>query len=153
MADLATGGNLEVIIADASDNYAGITNNRLDVNAVTTVVAPPATTAVKITEKSSISGTVDSLYTITSGKTLTIQKLSGGAEASNSGHIIEAYDDPNGDLSVLNIIEDIYVNGDSNSKDLLGDFVGNGTRRFLLRRRSFGGGTKEVTGIWVGYET
>jgi hypothetical protein len=114
---------------------------------------PAATTPVDIREKGTISGTVDTLYTITNGTTLTIQRLSGGAETSNAGHVIELYDDPNGDLSVLNIIDDIYVNGASDQKDLLGDFIGDGIRRILLRRRAFGGGTNEVTGIWQGYET
>jgi hypothetical protein len=79
--------------------------------------------------------------------------MSAGAQSSNSGHIIELFDDPNGDLSVLNIIDDIYVNGSSNQKDLLGDFIGDGIRRILLRRRAFGGGNNDVTGIWQGYET
>jgi hypothetical protein len=114
---------------------------------------PAATTPVKISAKDVMSATVDTFYTITSGKTLTIQRLSAGAQSSNSGHIIELYEDPNGDLSVLNIIDDIYVNGSSSQKDLLGDFIGDGTRRILLRRRAFGGGNNDVTGIWQGYET
>jgi hypothetical protein len=113
---------------------------------------PAATTPVVITAKSTMSGTVDTLYAITNGQTLTIQRMSSGAQSSNSGHIIELFDDPNGDLSVLNIIDDIYVNGSSDQKDLLGDFVGDGTRRILLRRRAFGGGNNDVTGIWQGYE-
>jgi hypothetical protein len=114
---------------------------------------PPATTSIRITEKSVMSGTVDSFYTITNGTLLTIQTLSGGAQSSNSGHIIELFEDPTGTGTPLNAIEDIYVNGSSDQKDLLGDFVGDGTRRILLRRRAFGGGNNDVTGIWQGYET
>jgi hypothetical protein len=114
---------------------------------------PAATTAVSVSAKSVMSGTVDTLYTITNGTILTIQRMSAGAQSSNSGHVIELYEDPNGDLSVLNVIDDIYVNGSSNQKDLLGDFTGDGTRRILLRRRAFGGGNNDVTGIWQGYET
>jgi hypothetical protein len=114
---------------------------------------PAATTPIKVTAKSIMSGTVDTLYTITNGTILTIQRLSAGAQSSNSGHVIELFEDPNGDLSVLNIIDDIYVNGSSDQKDLLGDFTGDGIRRILLRRRAFGGGNNDVTGIWQGFET
>jgi hypothetical protein len=119
---------------------------------VVTGSAPPATVPVKITAKTNMSGTVDTLYTITSGTVLTIQTLSAGAETSNSGHIIELFEDPNGDLSVLNVIEDIYVNGSSDQKTIGENFVGDGTRRILLRRRAFGGGSNDVTGIWQGFE-
>jgi hypothetical protein len=99
-----------------------------------------------------MSGTVDTLYTITNAKTLYIQRLSGGAETSTRGSIVELFYDPNGDLSVLTPIEDIYVNGSSDQKDLFEPFAGNGTRRILLRRRQFGGGFYEITGRWEGYE-
>ncbi len=113
---------------------------------------PAATTPVRVVEKGTMSGTQDNFYTITSGKVLTIQRLSAGAETSNSGHIIELYEDPTGTGTPLNPLEDIYVNGSSNQKDLIGDLTGDGIRRVLLRRKSFGGGSNEVTGIWQGYE-
>lgn len=119
---------------------------------VAVVTAPPDTDEIAQTAKGNMSGTQDTLYTITSGKTLTFQRVSGGAETSNSGHIIELYEDPNGNLSVLNFIEDIYANGNSDQKDLNNEFDGDGTRRILLRRRAFGGGTNEVTGVWQGFE-
>ncbi len=114
--------------------------------------APPGTDPKNDVQKSSMTGTQDSTYTITNGKTLYLQRLSGGAEASNSGSIIELYYDPNGDLSVLTAIEDIYAQGASGQKDLDVSFDGDGTRRILLRRRNFGGGTYEVSARWEGYE-
>lgn len=167
-----SGAGFSKIEGDISGNIAEVNNNNAlrsqiygpsgDTAEVTTsgelkVVNPPpvppsTTTPVKISAKNNMSGTQDDLYTITSGTTLIIQRMSAGSESSNSGHIIELFEDPNGDLSVLNIIDDIYVNGSSNQKDLLGSLAGDGVRRILLRRRSFGGGSNEVTAIWQGYE-
>ncbi len=125
------------------------------VTVATTGGAPPATTPISIVEKGDVSSTagVNNLYTITNSTVLTIQRMSGGAEQSNSGSIVELFEDPNGDLSVLNPIEDVYVNGDSDDKDLNDTFDGDGTRRIVLRRRNFGGGTNEMTGKWSGFET
>ena len=95
---------------------------------------------------------MDDEYTITNTKTLTIQRLSGGSETSNSGSVIELFEDPNGDKTVLNLIEKVYVSGSSDQKDLSAQYVGDGTRRIVLRRRNFGGGTYEMTGAWSGYE-
>ena len=119
---------------------------------VAVVTAPPDTDPVTVTAKSSISGTVDTFYTITNAKTLTLQRVSGGAETSNSGHIIELFEDPTGTGTPLTPIEDIYVNGSSGQKDLSNEYIGDGTRRILLRRRAFGGGSNEVTGVWQGFE-
>jgi len=117
-----------------------------------TIVTPPTANIVIQVAKSNMSGTVDTMFTITNGTTLTIQILSGGSETTNAGAIVELFEDPNGDLSVLNIIDDVYVNGSSSEKNLTVDFIGDGTRRIVLRRRLFSGGTIEITGRWEGFE-
>jgi 3D (Asp-Asp-Asp) domain-containing protein len=163
--DVTTNGEMKVETVPAAGSTQNckiegdVTGNIAEVNAsgeLKVIAAqptpPPATTAVRVVEKGSISGTVDNFYTITNTKTLSIQRLSGGAESSNSGHIIELFEDASGTGTPLVAIEDIYVNGQSGQKDLLGDYVGDGTRRILLRRRAFGGGASEVTAIWQGYE-
>jgi len=114
--------------------------------------APPGTTQIVQTAFSSINNTADTLFTITNSKTLTIQRLSAGAEVTTEGSIIELFEDPNGDLSVLNVIIVIFASGNSDQNDLSIDFVGDGTRRILLRRRPFGGGFREIFGRWVGFE-
>jgi len=116
-------------------------------------IPPPATTPIFERAQSVMSGTEDLFRTITNGTILTIQTLSAGAEISNAGSIIELFEDPSGTGSPLNIIENIYVGGASFQTILNVDFIGDGTRRILLRRRNFSGGNLDVTGIWTGFET
>jgi hypothetical protein len=144
---LMAGKTTEGAIVTASMTVDG----RLNIQNV--VTTPPLTTPVVRLEKGNISTTTgtDNTYTIPSGVTLTIQRLSGGAETTNAGSIVELYEDPNGDLSTLNTIEDIYFNGGSGQKDLGVKYDGDGTRRIVLRRRNFGGGTNECTARWEGY--
>jgi hypothetical protein len=156
------------IIIDLNDSdyrpgvgFYGTTGNQAEVTAsgeIKVVTPPPTppvgTTPVSVIEQGAVESIigVDDEYTITNSKTLTIQRISGGAETSNSGSIIEVFEDPNGDKSVLNLIDDVYVSGGSDQKDLNVSFVGDGTRRIIMRRRNFGGGKYEVTGRWEGYE-
>lgn len=135
-----------------SGNFAEVdSSGRLLVSNVS--VTPPASTSVIQTEFDGVSGTDDNLYTITNGTTLTIQQFFGGAESSTAGTVIELYEDPNGDLTVLNEIAIIFAAGVSNFTDLSESFTGDGTRRILLRRRRLDGGSREVFGRWVGFET
>lgn len=114
---------------------------------------PDGATSVTRTQFSNMTGTVDDLYTITNGKTLTLQRFAGGAEVdTTAGNVISLYEDPNGDLSVLNVIAVIFASGSSQQFDIGEEFVGDGVRRILLRRRRLGGGTKELFGRWEGFE-
>jgi hypothetical protein len=118
-------------------------------------VAPPASTPVIINEFNSVDSTtgVDTYYTITSGDTLTIQQLSGGAEAHTSGSIIELFYDPDADLGVnLDLIETVFVNGDSQQVSVGQSFTGDGTARIVLRRRRYAANAKEMWGRWIGFE-
>ena len=116
--------------------------------------APPGTTAISQTEFGSLSGTDDSFYTITNGTTLTITRLLGGAEGNtNGGTSIELYEAPNGNTTGIGLIAVIFSNGQSTFLDLNREFVGNGTRAILLRRRRLDGGSSEVYGAWEGFES
>lgn len=95
---------------------------------------------------------VDTYYTITSGETLTIQTLIAGAEYDGAGSIVELFYDPNGDLSVLIRLSALFINGASDNNPVNQEFIGNGTRRIVLRRRGFGANAREVFGQWIGYE-
>jgi hypothetical protein len=119
------------------------------------VSAPAQATEVIQSAESDINSVpgVDTIYTITNGKELTIQRLQGGAEGdATGGSKISLLEDPNGNLSVLNLIGSIYVNGASAQQDLSATFTGNGTRRIIMRRSIFGGGFREVFGRWNGFE-
>jgi hypothetical protein len=114
---------------------------------------PPGNTPVKLSAKGDMSGTQDVFQAITTGKTLYLTRLSGGAETSNAGHIIEAFYLPAGVGGAEVVIEDIYVNSQGSQKDLNESYpVGDGVAGVVLRRRAFGGGQNEVTGILEGYE-
>jgi hypothetical protein len=130
-----------------------VTDNGELITVASASAAPPSTTPIQVIAKGSVSGTVDTFIPITNGAVLTAQILSGGAQGTNSGSIVELFEDPNGDLSVLNPVEDIYFNGSSNDKPLGVNFAGDGTRRLVLRRRQFGGGLNEVTARFQGYES
>ena len=116
------------------------------------LTAPANTTVVVQVAQSSIAGDADTLYTITSGKTLTIQRLQAGSQTGTNGSKVSIFEDPNGNLSVLNLISVIYVDGASTPFDLSSSYVGNGTRRILMRRSALGGGSREVFGRWEGFE-
>ena len=114
---------------------------------------PVDTTAVVTTILSSINTATDTIYTIPNGTTLTIQLFEAGAEASSvGGSKVTLYEDPNGNLSVLNIISTIYVNGSSYQNSISQEFTGNGTRRIVMRRNVFAGASREVYGRWKGFE-
>lgn len=95
---------------------------------------------------------VDTLYTIPNGQTLTIQSLGGGAEYITAGSVIELYEDPNGNLSVLNLIgSPLFVNGTTEQISIGQEFVGNGTRRIVMRRRGYSANAHEMASFWYGY--
>lgn len=154
MPDIPLYESDEVTVADSN----GV--NKLKVNAdgsvnVNTATTTPATgTQVVVNVFSNVSSTtgIDTMYTITSGKTLTIQQMSGGAEPHSSGTIVELFEDPNGNLTPLVRIETVFVNGTSEQVNIQQSYVGNGTRRIVLRRRSYANSAREVWGRWTGYE-
>ena len=121
---------------------------------VANVATPPAGTTVSVNVFSTVNSTtgIDTFYTITNGKTLTLQRFTGGAEPHTSGSIIELFYDPTGDGSALQRIETVFVNGMSIQVGINQSFTGNGTRRIVLRRRVYASAARELWGRWEGYE-
>lgn len=114
---------------------------------------PQGTTPVNITVDTDMTGTVDTPFTITTGKQLTIQQLRAGAEVSTNGSKIELFEDPTGTGTPLTLIDILFVSGSSDSNALLVDLVGNGTKRVILRRTLIGGGSPtEIFAAWRGFE-
>jgi hypothetical protein len=136
-------GNSPKFNADGSQNVVPLVNPP----------APANTTPVVSTGFGSVASTagVDTNYTIPNGETLTIQVLLAGAEANTGGSVVDLFEDPNGDLSVLNRIANLYVDGSSDNAPLQRTFAGDGTRRIVLRRRGFSSNGREMFAQWSGY--
>jgi hypothetical protein len=134
-------------------------NNKARVNAAGQLQVsspPPSTpggkTGVTRLEYSSVSGSVDNVYIIPNGETLTVQRLSAGAEEDNTaGNVIELWYDPLGTGIDMTIIAVLFVNSSSAFLELDEDYTGNGTRTIRLRRRRLGGGAKLIFAKWEGY--
>jgi len=119
-----------------------------------TVTAPAAATIViqeNFEDIATTSGS-DTLYTITNSTTLTIQLFSAGSEENVGGSVTELFEDPNGDLSVLNRINTIFTNGANSSELIRQDFTGDGTRRIVMRQRGYTASAREMFGRWQGFE-
>ena len=115
-------------------------------------INPPATTAVKQQAFGAVQGTDDIFYVIPNGETLNITKFTGSAEVEQTaGSAIELYYSPNGTTTGIQILAVIFASGGGDQQDLNEQFVGNGTRAILLRRRRLSGGNKQIFGKWEGY--
>lgn len=122
--------------------------------------APPGTIEVMIpaTPKISITANqvVDEFFTITDGKTLTLQALEAGVESAGTGKsvMIELFDDPNGDLSVLIPIPAGFLIGNNfnDERILSASFLGDGIRRILLRTTQLGAANITMSREWRGFE-
>lgn len=97
--------------------------------------------------------TVDDFYTITNGKTLTLLRMKVNCQPTGNTHArVELFEDPNGDESVLNSIETMFGFGNNDFQDFNQTFVGDGTRRIILRATHVGGGSIEIDRQWEGFE-
>jgi hypothetical protein len=154
MADISLNESDEVTIASSDGVNKLIVNSDGSINTVSSLSIPSSGTSVTRNEFGSVSSVtgVDTYYTITNGKVLTLQRFTGGAEPHQSGSVIELFYDPNGDLSSLTRIETIFVNGSSGQVSIYQSFIGNGTRRIVLRRRVYASSAREVWGRWEGFE-
>ena len=116
--------------------------------------APPGTTPVRVVVQGSVSTPINTYIPITSGKTLTLQLFSAGSQDTTGGSKVEIFEDPNGDLSLLNLVEALYVNGASDSVVLGDKFIGNGTRRLVLRRSGLSSSSaREIFAALRGFES
>lgn len=116
--------------------------------------APPSGTAKSMIGDGNVpaNSTSESIYTITSGKTLKIQRLSGGGENSVAGGRVELAYRPTGLAASDVLVEVGYISGGNFQFQLDENFIGDGTRQLVLKRINGGGGTMRITGKWVGYE-
>ena len=114
-------------------------------------VVPGGGTKVSQAKYDSVSSDNDDTYVIPNGETLVIQSFSGGCEFKSQGSAIELWYDPNGNGSGMTIIDVIHVNGSSEQHSIYAQYEGNGTRKIRIRRRPYGGGSREVFGRWEGY--
>lgn len=145
-----------------NQGIVGDNGNILDVNSDGTIgvvptapSAPAAATVVDQSELGNVASTTgdDLEYTITNGTVLTVQILQGSAEAETGGSVIELFEDPNGDKSVLNQIGiPLVLDGAFDEQTISTNFTGDGTRRIILRRRGFTASSREVNGRWIGFE-
>lgn len=142
---------LYISITDGTNIAAVSSLGELKIEGLVTAV-PPGNNPKDDTQLSNVTGTVDSFYVITSGKTLTFLTTAAGSQTASGGNRISIYYDPNGDLSVLTLIAALYVNGNSSFVNLNNKFLGDGIRRIVLRRTRLGGGASEIFGSWQGYE-
>lgn len=121
------------------------------------VTAPAGTTPVSRLVDGNVSSlaTVEDVYVITNGKTLRIQRFSGGGEDSVSGGRVELYS-REGSPAVDTLIDVGYVSGGNFQFDLFKNLVGNTSpsvnRKVVLKRINGGGSSMRIKGRWEGYE-
>lgn len=145
------------IIEDPTTGKDMVVNSNGSINVVATIpVVPDTSTAVIIENFADIASTTgtDTIYTITNLKTLTIQFFDAGSEegSGGSGSVTELFEDPNGDLTVLNRIETIFSSSSSHSVQISEMFVGDGTNRIVIRQRGYSAAAREMFGRWRGFE-
>lgn len=156
MADIGLTESSEVTIASSDGINKVIVNTDGSINVVplTNPPAPANTTPINISAFSSVSSSsgVDTYYIITNTKTLTIQTLIAGCEYATDGSVIELFYDPNANLTGMTRISTLFVNGISDNTPVYQSFIGNGTRRVVLRRRGYSNAGREMFAQWIGYE-
>jgi len=131
-------------------------NSDGSINVVPIGITPTPDNAIKVAvvnfgNVSSTAG-VHSYYTITNGKSLTIQTLVAGSEASNGGAVVELFYDPNATLTAMTRVSTLFINGTSDNTPVNQTFIGNGTRRIVLCRRGYTNSAREMFAHWLGYE-
>jgi len=140
--------------ADTLDNMKVNPNGSINVVTVAATVPDAGTPIIEdaFTSVATVAG-VDTIYTITNSTTLTIQTFTSGSEEKTGGSVAELFEDPNGNLTPLNRIDSIYTNGNTTNVPIGTDFVGNGTRRIVMRQRGLGSSSaREVFSRWSGFE-
>jgi len=153
MGDIERKGDQEFRLVDKINQYSARVNSAGRILVSQEVSAPADTTPVKQVALSDINSDADTIYTITDTKTLTVQRFGAGSEHSTvGGSKVTLYSDPNGNLTGMVLIGVIYINGCSSQIDVDLDFVGDGTRRIVMRRSTFAGAAREVFGTWTGFE-
>lgn len=139
-------------ISDGQYKNVGVSGSRLLVSQEPP--QPPAgTTPVVQTGDGLVAGSADTLYVIPSGSELTIQRINAGSASVIGGTKTELYYDPAGTGVGMTLIQKIFMNGSNEQADMADKFIGDGTRRILMRRTNIGGGSVEIFARWTGYTT
>ena len=112
---------------------------------------PPNTTQVGHTAFSNVNNDQNDYYTIPNGQTLTINRFESGSETTNSGSVCFLYYDEAGNGNNMEIISVQFHNGSNASSDLGVYIEGDGTKRILMRRTPYGGGSRYIFAQWRGY--
>lgn len=155
MADIQRKADIEVRLVDPITQQSASVDSSGRLQVAIAATAPPSTTpVVRTLQQSTDTIPVDDNYTITNGKTLQLQSLLAGAELKTTagGSKVELYYDPNGNKTGMTLISALYVNGNSFQTDLTEYYVGNGTRRIVLRIVGIYGTGREIFGRWKGFE-
>lgn len=117
-------------------------------------ITPGGTTPIKQFADGSVGAiaTVETVYTVTNGKTLTIQAFRGGSDTSSAGGRVELVSRPTGNPASDVVLDVGYVNG--NNFDFAMDeiIIGNGTKQIVLKRINSGGTGLRMGAQWRGYE-
>ena len=116
---------------------------------------PPNTTAVADGQTAIVpknGGTVQSIYKITNGKTLTIQNFRGGG-MTQEGKIVLEYD-PNNGTDPIELIATGYIGGDNNFNfDLNNEYIGDATNQIIIYAQNDDNHSNhEMSFYWTGYE-
>lgn len=153
MADISN-AQKDSIVIEGRNGIDLVINSDGSISTSAAITTPPTSTAISQVAFGFVATTIglDLNYTITNGKTLTLQRFSAAAADATGGAAIELFYDPNGDLSVLTRIETIILNGATYQASLNQLFVGNGIRRIILRRRGYVNSSREIFARWEGYE-
>jgi hypothetical protein len=144
-AGLDNAGLVHAIYADSS--------GRLTVNTI--APAPAGAIEVQVNAEGSVTGSsfLDTFYTITDGYALTLTRMGGSSQKAGKASQVVLFEDPNGDLSVLNTINiPIILMAKSQSEALVSEFTGDGTRRVVLRRERLDGNPTTMTAFFSGFE-
>jgi hypothetical protein len=113
---------------------------------------------VGITSFTTISAgsTVNELFSIPSGSTLTISNFGVSCSPTTSAGKyarIELQEDINGDLSSLVLIKLVFCQNLNYETGISAVFIGNGTKKILLRTVQVGNEDMSIFRFWDGYRT
>lgn len=147
-----------VVVADPDGSNLATVNVSGQLNVVTSPpAAPPTSVAVNVKEVSVVTGNnnVDHVYTIPSGKSLTLQRMVGGAGAGSTGvrqSKVELWHAPDGSVNGnATLLRVMYLSGSNYEYVLVDEYTGDGTLAIILRRERSDAENVEVFGAWDGY--
>ena len=115
---------------------------------------PPDKTSVRKTELGLVSGSShsDNEYVIPNGETLKLQRFTCSAEGDiNKYSKSLLYYAPSGSIDGTEEVLALSYLGDTFTTNLSEEFVGNGTKKIIMRRERMDAGEREMYARWVGY--